>query len=189
VDEMRWNRENAVSPVVGVMLMLVVTIIIAAIVSAFAGGMGSSQEKVPQVTLKAEYSISDGMKIYHNGGDSLTVGDFKILLSPSNNFDNSESRTYINEIDQSIIQNGPNPSSANWFRSNNGGREVFRFSPGDIAYINATNSNTETLTPNMIYNGANYGINQTSKVGATFFLDFVTKDGKKIARIEVPIQS
>ncbi|MCK9581110.1 MAG: hypothetical protein M0Q92_11795, partial [Methanoregula sp.] len=73
--------------------------------------------------------------------------------------------------------------------SNNGGREVFRFSPGDIAYINATNSNTETLTPNMVYNGANYGINQTSKVGATFFLDFVTKDGKKIALIEVPIQT
>ena len=31
------NVESAVSPVVGVMLMLVVTIIIAAVVSAFAG--------------------------------------------------------------------------------------------------------------------------------------------------------
>ena len=34
-------REHAVSPVVGVMLMLVVTIIIAAVVSAFAGGLSS----------------------------------------------------------------------------------------------------------------------------------------------------
>jgi FlaG/FlaF family flagellin (archaellin) len=33
------KTEHAVSPVVGVMLMLVVTIIIAAVVSAFAGGM------------------------------------------------------------------------------------------------------------------------------------------------------
>jgi archaeal type IV pilus assembly protein PilA len=186
---MKQKIENAVSPVVGVMLMLVVTIIIAAIVSAFAGGMGSSQENVPQVTLKAEYSVADGMKIYHNGGDTLTIGDFKILLSPSKNFDSIESTTYINEIDLSLVQNGPNPSSATWYRSNTGGREVSRFSPGDIAYINVTNCNTQRLTPNLINSGTNYGINQSTKVGATFFLDFVTKDGKKIARIEVPIKS
>ncbi|MDP2843727.1 MAG: type IV pilin N-terminal domain-containing protein [Acetobacterium sp.] len=182
------NYENAVSPVVGVMLMLVVTIIIAAIVSAFAGGLGSSQDKVPQVTLKAEFSVTDGMKIYHNGGDTLTVGDFKILLSPSKNFDSIESVSYINDIDLSLIQNGPDPSSTNWYRPNKGGRDVPRFAPGEIAYINATNSMTQTLTPNLMYDSSNYGINQTSKVGATFFLDFITKDGKKIARVEVPIK-
>ena len=36
---MKQYKENAVSPVVGVMLMLVVTIIIAAVVSGFAGGL------------------------------------------------------------------------------------------------------------------------------------------------------
>ena len=45
---MKNTIENAVSPVVGVMLMLVVTIIIAAIVSAFAGGAVSGVSKVPQ---------------------------------------------------------------------------------------------------------------------------------------------
>ena len=33
------QKDDAVSPVVGVMLMLVVTIIIAAVVAAFAGGL------------------------------------------------------------------------------------------------------------------------------------------------------
>jgi FlaG/FlaF family flagellin (archaellin) len=47
------NRNSAVSPVVGVMLMLVVTIIIAAVVSAFAGGLGGSQVKTPQATIVA----------------------------------------------------------------------------------------------------------------------------------------
>lgn len=50
----KW-KENAVSPVVGVMLMLVVTIIIAAVVSAFAGGLGSTVQKAP--TVSAETSI------------------------------------------------------------------------------------------------------------------------------------
>lgn len=189
------NKETAVSPVIGVMLMLVVTIIIAAIVSAFAGGMGSSQDKVPQVTLKGEYSVADGMKIYHNGGDTLSIGDFNILLTPSKNFDSIESGSYVSQIDLTLIQNGPNPESKNWYRPNKGGRDVPRFAPGDIAYINATNSMTDRLTPNLIYkpspsplSWSNYGINQTKHVGATFYLDFVTKDGKKIARVEVPIK-
>jgi archaeal type IV pilus assembly protein PilA len=47
---MSWAQrinDHAVSPVIGVMLMIVVTIIIAAVVSAFAGGFAESQQKVP----------------------------------------------------------------------------------------------------------------------------------------------
>ena len=45
------HGEEAVSPVVGVMLMLVVTIIIAAVVSAFAGGLGTTTAKPPTVAM------------------------------------------------------------------------------------------------------------------------------------------
>jgi|WetSurMetagenome_2_1015567.scaffolds.fasta_scaffold668153_1 archaeal type IV pilus assembly protein PilA len=48
------KNEHAVSPVVGVMLMLVVTIIIAAVVSAFAGGLGGSQQKAPQASIDVQ---------------------------------------------------------------------------------------------------------------------------------------
>jgi FlaG/FlaF family flagellin (archaellin) len=54
---MRFKKRNedAVSPVVGVMLMLVVTIIIAAVVSGFAGGiMGSNNQKTPMLSMDAE---------------------------------------------------------------------------------------------------------------------------------------
>jgi len=43
------HGEEAVSPVVGVMLMLVVTIIIAAVVSAFAGGLGTTKQAAPSL--------------------------------------------------------------------------------------------------------------------------------------------
>jgi len=46
------ENEDAVSPVVGVMLMLVVTIIIAAVVSGFAGGMiGGNNQKTPTLAM------------------------------------------------------------------------------------------------------------------------------------------
>jgi archaeal type IV pilus assembly protein PilA len=48
------SDERAVSPVVGVMLMLVVTIIIAAVVSAFAGGLGGTQQKAPQASIDVQ---------------------------------------------------------------------------------------------------------------------------------------
>lgn len=47
-------NESAVSPVIGVMLMLVVTIIIAAVVSAFAGGLAGSQQKAPSMSMSVD---------------------------------------------------------------------------------------------------------------------------------------
>lgn len=55
------ERDRAVSPVVGVMLMLVVTIVIAAIVSGFAGGLAGSQEKVPQASVAATEFVIKGV--------------------------------------------------------------------------------------------------------------------------------
>ena len=48
------QKEDAVSPVVGVMLMLVVTIIIAAVVAAFASGLATSSETAPTAVLKSK---------------------------------------------------------------------------------------------------------------------------------------
>jgi archaeal type IV pilus assembly protein PilA len=46
------KKECAVSPVVGVMLMLVVTIIIAAVVSAFAGGLSGGTKEAPSASFE-----------------------------------------------------------------------------------------------------------------------------------------
>ena len=73
---------EAVSPVVGVMLMLVVTLIIAAIVSGFAGSMVSSTSLTPQAIITAEYSQANGMIITHSGGDSLPLGQVKFATMP-----------------------------------------------------------------------------------------------------------
>jgi len=71
----RKVEEHAVSPVVGVMLMLVVTIIIAAVVSAFAGGLGSDAQKAPQAAIDVQ--IKTGMD--DTMGGTNTVMTFKEL--------------------------------------------------------------------------------------------------------------
>lgn len=68
------RNESAVSPVVGVMLMLVVTIIIAAVVSAFAGGLGQGSAKAPQVSISAEAHNATYILIDFKGGDTISGG-------------------------------------------------------------------------------------------------------------------
>lgn len=68
--------EDAVSPVIGVMLMLVVTIIIAAVVSGFAGGLAASQETAPQLTMDVAIANTG------YAGDSYILFDVKGTSEP-----------------------------------------------------------------------------------------------------------
>ncbi|MFA6362874.1 type IV pilin N-terminal domain-containing protein [Methanoregula sp.] len=87
------KNEHAVSPVVGVMLMLVVTIIIAAVVSAFAGGLVAQKERAPQATLDCHITWDDGamsgnagplFTMKHVGGDPINTKNVKLVTSWAN---------------------------------------------------------------------------------------------------------
>ena len=83
---MRYNRKlmadnRGVTPVIGVMLMIVVTVILAGAVSSYAGTMGS-QDAAPQATFSAEASRIDGhITLNHLGGDILSKGNTKIEIA------------------------------------------------------------------------------------------------------------
>ncbi len=72
------ENKEAVSPVVGVMLMLVVTLIIAGVVSAFGGGLVSTTSATPQASITSSLTFGDSLKIQHNGGDTLVGGDIDV---------------------------------------------------------------------------------------------------------------
>ena len=79
------QKEDAVSPVVGVMLMLVVTIIIAAVVAAFAGGLATDTEVPPTASLETKISINSygnvEMVIQHLGGDPIDTARTKLVTT------------------------------------------------------------------------------------------------------------
>ena len=82
MKQQSYFDSEAVSPVIGVMLMLVVTIIVAAAVSAFAGGFADDQKETPiaqiDVQLKAGKDCPR-LVFTHLGGDPLKTGDLKIV--------------------------------------------------------------------------------------------------------------
>ncbi|MDD2472686.1 MULTISPECIES: type IV pilin N-terminal domain-containing protein [unclassified Methanoculleus] len=85
---MKLEKETAVSPVIGVMLMLVVTLIIAAAISAFAGGLiGNNNQDVPKLAMNVKvvnsgYWQSSYFKAEVTGVDKpIDTQDLKIVTS------------------------------------------------------------------------------------------------------------
>lgn len=100
MKDMFSSHDDAVSPVVGVMLMLVVTIIIAAVVSAFAGGLAETEHKAPQMTLGAEAHEMDYILIEHLGGDPIDTSSITVrTFIPSGTFAdmNKEVDDWVNQ--------------------------------------------------------------------------------------------
>ena len=96
--KLKERKEDAASPVIGVMLMLVVTVVIAAVITAFATGMaGDSTSTTPMALLEADNSqlhptvidyFSGGKRvlntfdIVHKGGDSMVLENIQVVLEP-----------------------------------------------------------------------------------------------------------
>jgi len=68
--------EKAVSPVIGVIMMIAIVVIIAAVVAAFAYGIIGGVKKAPSSALVVEgVKVSNNpvnVSVFHHGGDSIT---------------------------------------------------------------------------------------------------------------------
>ncbi len=86
------NNNSAVSPVIGTILMVVITVIIAAIVAVFAFGIGTPT-KAPQVNLQfAADASTDTFSVTHSGGDPIVLTNEKVSMVYAN--DTSKYVTY-----------------------------------------------------------------------------------------------
>ncbi|OIB57427.1 type IV pilin [Natrialba sp. SSL1] len=71
------DDERAVSPVIGVILMVAITVILAAVIAAFVLDMGDMGETAPTASFEWEQN-GDEVTITHTGGDSLDLSDITV---------------------------------------------------------------------------------------------------------------
>lgn len=167
------KKEDAVSPIVGVMLMLVATIIVAAIVAAFAGGMAAEVDSSPNIIITGTYSQTDGLILKHVSGDSVSGAD--IYVRPADGFKTSYHK--LSWKSTSIAEN-----------------EVW--SAGDIITVEAdkiqpaTDGAQDSGTPDDgKYNdgsSSTFGFKNKGSVGKSMTVE-VHKDGRIIASTTVKI--
>lgn len=78
------KNDEAVSPVIGVILMVAITVILAAVIAAFVFGMGTPTA-TPQASLKIKEAkvgspSANNITIEHRGGDALKLADVKLVV-------------------------------------------------------------------------------------------------------------
>ncbi|GGM40390.1 type IV pilin [Haloarcula argentinensis] len=83
-----FQDDDAVSPVIGVILMVAITVILAAVIASFVLGLGDqAQQATPQASFSFDYEGGSvrALTITHDGGDSISP---KELYIRGSNMDN-----------------------------------------------------------------------------------------------------
>jgi len=75
------DEERGVSPVIGVILMVAITVILAAVIGTFVLGLGDSLQQAPNTQLSADSNADDTVTISHGGGDALAFSDITIQIN------------------------------------------------------------------------------------------------------------
>lgn len=127
----RENRkDDAVSPVIGVMLMLVVTIVIAAVVVMFSTGLTGDTKTTP--TAMFEVSGMDTfygphkeeliyLNIRHKGGDAIPLSDLKVSLEQVGGMNSGIIQAYT----ASNVPSRLDYSSAEWEDANSAHKQTY----------------------------------------------------------------
>lgn len=89
--------DDAVSPVIGVILMVAITVILAAVIAAFVLGLGDTSNPAPQVSFDYDYDQNDSTSATQGFNNTKsTAGQLKITVSTGDRV-NSERITFEGE--------------------------------------------------------------------------------------------
>jgi flagellin-like protein len=69
------TEDRAVSPVIGVILMVAITVILAAVIGTFVLGLGQNVQSTPQASFNFNFDGNGFVDVTHEGGDRLQAGD------------------------------------------------------------------------------------------------------------------
>jgi flagellin-like protein len=110
------DDDRGVSPVIGVILMVAITVILAAVIGTFVLDLGGSVQQAPQSQISvndaddtspvnasdvaASNATNNTFVISHNGGDELSSGDYRLVVTTPD----GESYDLVNET-----ETGSNP--------------------------------------------------------------------------------
>ncbi|WP_256289232.1 type IV pilin [Halobellus inordinatus] len=80
-----FTDDSAVSPVIGVILMVAITVILAAVIGSFVLNLGGSiQQSAPQASFGFEYDeATNNTTITHETGDSITASRLNVTSTAS----------------------------------------------------------------------------------------------------------
>jgi flagellin-like protein len=98
------DERRAVSPVIGVILMVAITVILAAVIGTFVLGLGDKvSESAPQASLEVSNvdDSANNITLTHKGGDPINAQETDIRVSPNSSASLTFSASDANDVDLS----------------------------------------------------------------------------------------
>ncbi|MFC6872593.1 type IV pilin N-terminal domain-containing protein [Halobellus marinus] len=91
-----FDDDSAVSPVIGVILMVAITVILAAVVGAFVLSLGQNVQKTsPQASFGFAYNeTGDSITITHETGDSIPASELNVTSTASIDYTDDGTETF-----------------------------------------------------------------------------------------------
>ncbi len=84
------DDDDAVSPVIGVILMVAITVILAAVIATFVLGLGEQiSDTGPTVSFDFEYDGSTNLEITHSNGNTVEAGNLYVRGSSVSGYSGS----------------------------------------------------------------------------------------------------
>ncbi len=94
------NDDDAVSPVIGVILMVAITVILAAVIASFVLGLGDQNNPAPTADFNFDYDDAEGVvTITHGDGDQVAASDLYVRgesLDAGNTFSSPPPQSWDN---------------------------------------------------------------------------------------------
>ena len=82
---MYYESEDAVSPVIGVILMVAITVILAAIIAAFVFGMAGTIQKTKSIAATAKQTSSAVVITWQGGTDNAAIDHYNVRVLMAGN--------------------------------------------------------------------------------------------------------
>lgn len=134
--QMKKQNEDAVSPVIGVMLMLVVTIIIAALVAVFSSGVVGNTDPAPNTLLKASVDSAKGtVYVTSISGDKIDLSKVTVAVY---NDDGEELAEYHSPTKANGVGDMLESGNTLDIKKGAGGSPSINAEPGDLVSVIVT---------------------------------------------------
>ncbi|MFC6732238.1 type IV pilin N-terminal domain-containing protein [Haladaptatus sp. DYSN1] len=102
-----FTDEDAVSPVIGVILMVAITVILAAVIGTFVLGLGDQVgNTAPQASFSFDYDGSDALTITHESGDKIKAANLQVKVGSNSDTWPDDGDSYVTAGDSITVGSG-----------------------------------------------------------------------------------
>ena len=110
VTKLFTTDERAVSPVVGVALLIAIAVILAAVIGAVVLGLGTGGVDTPTAQLQLDHDDDGNLTLVHNGGEPLDENDIVVVVDDDSNHSLNDTLTAGTSVN--IVDDDNDPVSA-----------------------------------------------------------------------------